>query len=84
MREVKTGVDSKLPEPRSSVGAAMSKDELWEAVDVLSRVMGESVRRRLPGDVFDRLDVARGVVLAMFATASSDGHSVRVVDGDAA
>jgi hypothetical protein len=45
---------------------------------VLSRLMGEATRRRLPADVFDNLDVARAMALAMYSTADRAGHSERV------
>jgi hypothetical protein len=63
--------DATLP-PRLTVApdlSAMSRDELWDAVDSLSRVMTEATRRRLPAEVFARLDVARAMALAMYSTA---------------
>jgi hypothetical protein len=77
IREVLHAVDDLLPAPKVDF-SGMTKDELWDAVGVLSRLMGEATRRRLPADVFHNLDVARAMALAMYSTADRAGHSERV------
>ncbi len=56
----------------------MSKDQLWQAVETLSRLLGEAHARQLPGDVTGHIDLARGVALGMYGTA--DAYSVKVPD----
>jgi hypothetical protein len=50
------------------LAARMSRDELWHAVEVQSRVLGEAARRGLADDVYTALDVARAMTLAMYST----------------
>jgi hypothetical protein len=77
IREVLHAVDDLLPAPKVDF-SGMTKDELWDAISVLSRLMTEATRRRLPQDVFEKLDVARGVTLGLYSTADRVGHSERV------
>jgi hypothetical protein len=77
MRTALHGVDDALPEPKVDL-SGLTKDELWEAVNVLGRLMGEATRRRLASDVFGSLDVARAVALAMYSTTDRPGHSEQV------
>lgn len=60
-----------LPDPMPAVEplASMGRDELWHAVEVLSRLMTEAHRRKLTPEHFRKLDVARMVVLGMYSTA---------------
>jgi hypothetical protein len=78
MREISHIHDMELPKPMHSIrvtaptpdriAARMSRDELWHAVEVQSRVMGEAARRGLADDVYTALDVARAMTLAMYST----------------
>jgi hypothetical protein len=77
IREVLHAVDDLLPAPKVDF-SGMTRDELWDAISVLSRLMTEATRRRLPQDVFEKLDVARGVTLGLYSTADRAGHSERV------
>lgn len=78
IREVLHAVSDILPKPINPP-VLMSRAELWDSVEVLSRLMGEVTRRGLGSDVFDTIDLARCMTLAMFATADRDqGHSTRV------
>ena len=65
-----------LDEPRTA--ARMTKDDLWTAVEWMTRLLGEARRRDLPDDLYARLDVARAVGLGMYSTAEPSGFSVRV------
>ena len=78
MREVTTGdpfvmpmrmVDALDDDIRARIAAPMSKDDLWDSVEAISRLLGEASRRRLPADVYARLDLARAVALGMYSTA---------------
>ncbi len=56
----------------------MSKDQLWQAVESLSRLLGEAHARQLPPDLTHPLDLARAVALGLYGTA--DAYSVKVPD----
>jgi hypothetical protein len=86
LRDVLHTISEALPAPKTEMGG-MTRDELWDAVELLSRLMSEAVRRRLALDVFDTLDVARAMTLAMYSTTDRPEHSERVAaagGGDAA
>ncbi len=56
----------------------MSKDQLWLAVDSLSRLLGEAHARQLPADVTGQLEQARAVALGLYGTV--EAYSVKVPD----
>ncbi len=56
----------------------MSKDDLWLAIETLSRLLDEAYARHLPADVTGTFHQARGVAIAMYATVEE--YSVKVPD----
>ena len=76
MREIRHGDSLAALPPRmlepvdeDTRADVMTRDELWEAGEVLSRLMTTASRQRLSGEVFEAFDQARMYALALYTQA---------------
>lgn len=68
MRTALHGVTNELPPPMPD---AMTREELWQAVEIQSRLMTEALRRNMPHDLRESLELGRAVTLAMYCTVDA-------------